>query len=129
MDLSRRKFLQGTATGAAGTALAGGVLIGGARADANAATQGTQVTEETSYPFHGAHQSGILTPGPSGKQAATCVAAFDVTADAKAALAELFQTITTGRGSSPPAARRPTSASASRRRTATCSVPWCPPTG
>ena len=95
MDLSRRKFLQGTATGAAGTALAGGVLIGGARADANAATQGTQVTEETAYPFHAAHQSGILTPGPSGKQSATCVAAFDVTADAKAALAELFQTITT----------------------------------
>ena len=95
MDLSRRKFLQGTATGAAGTALAGGVLIGGARADANAATQGTEVTEEASYPFHGAHQSGILTPGPSGKQAATCVAAFDVTADSKAALAELFQAITT----------------------------------
>jgi len=95
VDLSRRKFLQGTATGAAGTALAGGVLIGGARADANAATQGTEVTEEASYPFHGAHQSGILTPGPSGKQAATCVAAFDVTADSKAALAELFQAITT----------------------------------
>ena len=95
MDLSRRKFLQGTATGAAGTALAGGVLIGGARADANAATQGTEVTEAASYPFHGEHQSGILTPGPSGKQAATCVAAFDVTAENKTALAELFQTITT----------------------------------
>ena len=95
MDLSRRKFLQGTATGAAGTALAGGVLIGGARADANAAIQGTEVTEAASYPFHGEHQSGILTPGPSGKQAATCVAAFDVTAENKTALAELFQTITT----------------------------------
>jgi deferrochelatase/peroxidase EfeB len=95
VDLSRRKFLQGTATGAAGTALAGGVLIGGARADANAATQATEVTEKASYPFHGAHQSGILTPGPSAKQAATCVAAFDVTAGNKAALAELFQTVTT----------------------------------
>ena len=40
MDLSRRNFLQGTVSGAAGTALAGGVLIGGAQADANAATQG-----------------------------------------------------------------------------------------
>ena len=94
MDLSRRKFLQGTATGAAGTALAGGVLIGGARADANAATDGTEATEQAAYPFHGAHQSGILTPVPSAKQAATCVAALDVTADGKAALAELFQTIT-----------------------------------
>ena len=94
MDLSRRKFLQGTATGAAGTALAGGMLIGGARADANAATRGTEVTGESSYPFHGAHQSGILTPGPSAKQAATCVAAFDVTAENKTALAELFQTVT-----------------------------------
>ena len=28
MDLSRRNFLKGTATGAAGTALVGGVLIG-----------------------------------------------------------------------------------------------------
>jgi deferrochelatase/peroxidase EfeB len=98
VDLTRRKFLQGTATGAAGTALAGGVLIGGARADANAATAataGTGVAAEVSYPFHGAHQSGILTPEPSGKQAATCVAAFDVTADGRAALAELFQTIST----------------------------------
>jgi len=98
VDLSRRKFLQGTATGAAGTALAGGVLIGGAHADANAATaaQGssTQV-EEASYPFHGTHQSGVLTPAPSGKQAFTCVASFDSMAADKAALADLLQTVTT----------------------------------
>ncbi len=94
MDLTRRKFLKGTATGAAGTALAGGVLIGGARADAKAATEGTGITAEVSYPFHGPHQSGILVPEPSGKQAATCVAAFDVTADGRAALAGLFRTIT-----------------------------------
>ena len=91
MDLSRRKFLKGTATGAAGTALAGGVLVGGARADA--ATQGGPA-EAASYPFHGTRQSGVLTPGPSGKQAFTCVAAFDATAADKAALADLLRTVT-----------------------------------
>ena len=39
MDVNRRNFLKGTAAGAAGTALAGGVLIGGAHADADAAVQ------------------------------------------------------------------------------------------
>ena len=43
VDLSRRNFLKGTATGAAGTALAGGVLIGGAHADADAATRSDPV--------------------------------------------------------------------------------------
>ncbi len=93
MDLSRRKFLKGTATGAAGTALAGGVLIGGAHADANAATRGGPV-EMASYPFHGAHQSGVLTPGPAGKQAFTGVAAFDAMAGDRAALAGLLQAVT-----------------------------------
>ncbi len=37
MDVNRRNFLKGTAAGAAGTALVGGVLIGGAHEDANAA--------------------------------------------------------------------------------------------
>ena len=95
MDLSRRKFLKGTATGAAGTALAGGVLIGGAHADASAATttSGTPA-EAASYPFHGPNQSGVLTPGPSGKQAFTCVAAFDSVAADKPALAGLLRTVT-----------------------------------
>ncbi len=96
MDLSRRRFLQGTATGAAGTALAGGVLIGGARADADAATTGgTAAAEAASYPFHGINQSGVLTPVPAAKQAFTCVASFDSTAADKAALADLLQTVTT----------------------------------
>ena len=93
MDLSRRKFLKGTATGAAGTALAGSVLIGGAHADANAATQ-SGPADVDSYPFHGINQSGVLTPGPAGKQAFTCVAAFDSMAADKAALADLLRTVT-----------------------------------
>ena len=36
----------------------------------------------------------MLTPGPAGKQAATCFAAFDVTAGGQAGLADLMQTIT-----------------------------------
>jgi deferrochelatase/peroxidase EfeB len=96
VEVNRRNFLKGTAAGAAGTALAGGVLIGGAHADANAATQGSGApAEEASYPFHAAFQSGILTPGPSGKQAFTCVAAFDSMAGDKAALADVLQTVTT----------------------------------
>jgi deferrochelatase/peroxidase EfeB len=94
VDLSRRNFIKGTATGAAGTALAGGVLIGGAHADANAATPSDPV-EAATYPFHGANQPGVLTPEPAGKQAFTCVAAFDSMAADKAALAGLLQTITT----------------------------------
>ena len=93
MNINRRNFLKGTAAGAAGTALAGGVLIGGARADADAATVDGPATE-ASFPFHGAHQSGVLTPGPSDKQAFTCVASFNSTASDKAALADLLQTVT-----------------------------------
>jgi deferrochelatase/peroxidase EfeB len=93
VDVNRRNFLKGTAAGAAGTALVGGVLIGGAHEDANAATTGTGSTEEASYPFHGTNQSGIMTP--FAKQAATCVVAFDSTATDKTALADLLQTITT----------------------------------
>ena len=91
MDVSRRKFIQGTATGAAGTALAGGALLGSSRADAATLSGQAQVA---SFPFHGAYQSGVLTPGPSRKQAFTCVAAFDSTAGDSGALASLLRTIT-----------------------------------
>ncbi len=79
MTVSRRKFLKGTVSGAAGTALAGGLLIGGARADGEAARSSGPDTE-AAYPFHGAYQSGVLTPGPRDKQPFVCVAAFDCTA-------------------------------------------------
>ena len=80
MNVSRRNFLKGTVSGAAGTALAGGVLIGGARADAErrhaaaAARSRRRRTHSTAT-----HQAGVLTPGPAGKQAFACVAAFDCT--------------------------------------------------
>jgi deferrochelatase/peroxidase EfeB len=92
MTLSRRKFLQGAVAGAAGTALTGGVLIGGAHADSRDGS--TDPAPASSYPFHGAHQAGVLTPGPADKQAAAGYAAFDITATSKADLAELMKTLT-----------------------------------
>jgi deferrochelatase/peroxidase EfeB len=93
MDVSRRRFLQGAAAGAAGTALTGGVLIGGARADAATAPGTAQPTP--SYPFHGANQAGVLTPGPADKQAFSCFAAFDLVGASKAELGDLLRTLTT----------------------------------
>ena len=81
-------------SGAAGTALAGGALIGGARSDASAATTGDSAPVADSYPFHGPNQAGIMTPDPAGKQAAAIVAAFDVTATGRAGLADLLRTLT-----------------------------------
>jgi deferrochelatase/peroxidase EfeB len=93
MSVSRRNFLRGAAAGVAGTALTGGVLIGGAHADARPAS-GTPQTED-SYPFHGEHQSGILTPGPADKQAYSCFAAFDIVdGTTKAQLADVLRTLT-----------------------------------
>ena len=130
MNINRRNFLKGTAAGAAGTALAGGVLIGGAHADANAATATAGPADEASYPFHGAapvrrahprpvRQAGVhlrrglrLDGGGQGRAWPTCC-----------------RRSPPGPGSSPPAGPRPTSASASRRRTATCSARSIPADG
>jgi len=91
-DTGRRNFLLGTAAGVAGTALTAGVLAGGARADARPASGTPRISG--SYPFHGAHQAGILTPGPADKQDYACFAAFDVTAQHKNELAGLMQALT-----------------------------------
>jgi deferrochelatase/peroxidase EfeB len=92
MTISRRHFLKGAAAGAAGTALAGGVLIGGAHADAEDSKTGPKTSD--SYPFHGVYQSGVLLPGPAAKQKFSCFAAFDATAASQADLVGLFQTLT-----------------------------------
>ena len=92
MNLSRRTFLKGAAAGAAGTALTGGVLIGGAHADAQDSHPAPSTAAD--YPFHGRHQAGILTPGPAHKQPAACYAAFDVTVTKRDALADLLRTLT-----------------------------------
>ena len=92
MSVSRRNFLKGAAAGAAGTALTGGVLAGGAHADART---DTGPTSADSYPFHGAHQAGVLTPPPADKQSYASFAAFDlVDGTSKADLADLMKTLT-----------------------------------
>ncbi len=93
MSVSRRNFLKGAAAGSAGTALAGGVLIGGARADARAAAD-RGPAQASSYPFHGIHQAGVLTPGPAAKQPYACFAAFDSITGRRAGLARLMQVLT-----------------------------------
>jgi deferrochelatase/peroxidase EfeB len=106
MTLSRRSFLKGAVAGAAGTALTGGVLIGGAHADAQDVQTGP--VAEGSYPFHGVHQAGVLTPGPADKQRFSCYAAFDTMTQHTADLVDLMKTLT-GRarfltvGGTPPA--------------------------
>ncbi|ATL67188.1 iron uptake transporter deferrochelatase/peroxidase subunit [Nocardia terpenica] len=92
MNVSRRRFFSGAAAGAAGTALTAGLLAEGARVDAAAASD--RPAAAARYPFHGTHQSGILTPGPAAKQNAACFAAFDVTAAGRAGLTELMKTLT-----------------------------------
>jgi deferrochelatase/peroxidase EfeB len=107
----RRSFLRG-ALGAAGLA---GVAAGGAAAGYGyratrpaAAAQATADAAETgrlpAVPFHGRHQAAIvLDPQPH-----TAVVSFNVTAQSRTELAELFQTLTdrarflTGGGIPPP---------------------------
>jgi deferrochelatase/peroxidase EfeB len=93
MTVSRRSFLKGTASGVAGTALGAGVLVEGARVDADAATAGDTGTM-AAYPFHGPHQAGVLTPGPKDKQPYACVAAFDCTVTSVADLVLLMYELT-----------------------------------
>jgi len=92
MTVNRRDFLKGAAAGIAGTALGGGVLLGGARADAD--NNDTAPAAPARFAFHGAHQAGILTPGPAEKQAFSCFAAFDATAENRAELMALLHTLT-----------------------------------
>ncbi|GAA4862506.1 iron uptake transporter deferrochelatase/peroxidase subunit [Saccharopolyspora rosea] len=89
MDMNRRNLLKGALAGTVGTAVTGGVLVGGAQADHQAIAPAAD-TGPASVPFHGAHQAGILTP----QQRFSTHAAFDVTAANHAELVDLFRTLT-----------------------------------
>jgi deferrochelatase/peroxidase EfeB len=111
----RRSFLRGLAGGVAGGVIAGGVAGaaggyayrgGGAGQDPAAAANLDELQGRLpAVPFHGQHQAGIL-PEP---KAASAVISFNVTAQSRAALTELFQTVTdrarflTAGGTPPPA--------------------------
>jgi deferrochelatase/peroxidase EfeB len=96
----RRSFLRGMVGG-----VAGGVVVGGiAGAAGEYASRGSDAAADRAaarnvaelegrlpaVPFHGEHQAGIL-PKP---KAATAVISFDATAQTRAELTELFQTVT-----------------------------------
>jgi deferrochelatase/peroxidase EfeB len=89
MTLSRRRFLQGTGAGVAGTALTGGLIAAGARADTQSTGQARSGAAEE-VPFHGANQAGIFTP----QQRAAAFAAFDLTTTDRPGLVELFRALT-----------------------------------
>jgi len=96
----RRSFLRGVASGVAGGVVAGGIAgAAGGRAyagsapaaDADAAANLAELEGRLpAVPFHGPHQAGIL-PQP---KAATAVISFNATAESRAELIELFQTVT-----------------------------------
>ena len=94
----RRSFLRGMAGGVAGGVVAGGAAgaAAGYFSRSTPVEQGASANEAAvtgrlpAVPFHGKHQAGIL-PAPSP---ATAVVSFDVTAEDRASLTELFQTVT-----------------------------------
>ncbi len=99
----RRRFLQGLGAGIAGGAVVGGGAgaaggyFGTTRPADPPISENTAMANEAAVtgllpavPFHGTYQAGILRPAPR----ATAVVSFDVTADDKASLTDLFQTVT-----------------------------------
>ena len=96
----RRSFLRGMASGVAGGVVAGaagGYAYQSARADTAAAADPAAAANLAALQgrlpavsFHGKHQAGIL-PQP---KAATAVISFNTTAESRAELTELFQTVT-----------------------------------
>ncbi|GAA4585540.1 Dyp-type peroxidase [Planotetraspora phitsanulokensis] len=72
------------------TFLAGALATGIAGAVARTAQAGADAGAPPVPPFHGPHQAGILNPA----RRRTVVAAFDIVADGKAELTELFRTLT-----------------------------------
>lgn len=94
MDVNRRNFVRGAAVGAAGTALTGGLVIGGVRSDAKAALSDATVSVEPSYAFYGEHQAGIMRPGAGHQQPFASYTAFDITAKNRDELAGLMKTLT-----------------------------------
>ena len=83
--MGRRWFLRGAAAAGIGTAATGAMVLSDTARAADAAGDTPHVV-----PFHGVHQAGITTPAQRG-----CVmAAFDVTTETKAELADLLRTVT-----------------------------------
>ena len=87
--LHRRSLLRGAAIGAAGAAVLGAGAVAADRAVA-ATNGGGSAGSGRRIPFQGAHQAGILTP----PQATATFVSFDAVAPDRAALQQLFRTLT-----------------------------------
>ena len=83
-DLDRRGFLRGAAIGSA--AAAASVIAGHTGSD----DRSEDVHTTVGAPFHGEHQSGIVTP----RRASTAVIALDLTTRTRAEFKELLRTLT-----------------------------------
>jgi deferrochelatase/peroxidase EfeB len=86
---TRRGFLHGL-VGAGIAAPIAAAAAAPAVAATPAGTAGGTPATAASYPFHGAHQAGILTP----KQRVATFASFDLTASGRAELTDLMKTLT-----------------------------------
>jgi deferrochelatase/peroxidase EfeB len=89
---ARRAFLRGAlGAGVAGAAAAGYAVGAAGTASASpVAGRAAEADRLPAVPFHGRHQAGIL-PSPPRQ---TAVVSFDVTADGRGELTDLFQAIT-----------------------------------
>ncbi len=87
--LRRRSFLRGAAVGAAGAAALTAGGFGAAQA-MSASSDSADGGSGRTIAFHGAHQAGILTP----PQPAATFVSFNVIAADRAALREMFRTLT-----------------------------------
>lgn len=86
-DVGRRTFLRGAVAGAGVTAATAGA---GAGIASMTAGSGSGDAQAQSLPFHGEHQPGILRR----PAAQSIVASFDVLAEGRAELSEMFRAIT-----------------------------------
>jgi deferrochelatase/peroxidase EfeB len=82
VKVSRRGLLGGTGAAGVAAGFAGGAWYGDSRADSPA-----EAPVAATYPFHGEHQAGIVTPA----QDRLHFAAFDVTTRSRAALVSLLK--------------------------------------
>ncbi|GAA1982920.1 iron uptake transporter deferrochelatase/peroxidase subunit [Kitasatospora viridis] len=86
---ARRRFLGAAlGVGAAGAALAGGALALAGGSQPAAAAEDSR--PDQAVPFHGEHQAGVLTP----QQTQAMFVSFDVIAQDRPALEQLFRTLT-----------------------------------
>jgi deferrochelatase/peroxidase EfeB len=91
MGAGRRSFVKtALGAGAGAAALAGGGVALATATGGSAQADSAKPGQAPAVSFHGAHQAGVITPAPS----AAAFVSFNVIADSKAELTDLFKTLT-----------------------------------